>query len=123
MRLVPSPAHWSWWRRHDSLLIGVALVVLLAALTGYNVWAAGVAHRNAATATKVERLSAGACANQKLFYSVFNALVEDTSPHFGSPPAGPIIPGAREKLIGRLYDAERAAAPALRRQGCKVATP
>jgi hypothetical protein len=119
---MPNPAHWSWWRRHDTLLIGAVLVVLLACLAGYNVWVARVTHRNEVTATKVERLTKSQCGETQFLYDFLNALADDTGPGFGSP-AGRVIPGARAKLIGRLHDAERASVPRLKAQGCTVRTP
>lgn len=120
---MPSPRHWSWWRRHEGLLIGLAVCVLLAGLAGYNLWLAGVTKRNDATATKVSRLTAGQCAQTRLLYALLNALAADTSPAFGSPPGRPPVPGARARLIGQLYAAERASTERLAAQGCHVTAP
>lgn len=123
--------------RHRDLLIIAGLAIALAMVVGYNVWASQVSARNARTAavarqadrkatrtaTKVNRLSSGQCATTKLFYRLFNALAEDTSPSFGSPEGGPPIPGARDRLIGELYEAERASIKPLAAQGCKVPAP
>lgn len=113
----------SWLRRHDTLAIAAVLVLVLAGVAGYNLWAARIAHRNDVVARQVQHLTKAACAQTRLFYDVFNALVIDSSPAFGSPPDGPPIAGHRAKLIGRLFDAERAAAAPLRSQGCNIATP
>lgn len=113
------------------VLIGLAL------LAGYQVWAYRQSGRNAKAVkvakqadrkatravTTTKGLSKAACGNARLFYRLFNALVEDTTPAFGSPPDGPPIPGAREKLIGELYAAERRAAAPLRKQGCTIKVP
>lgn len=120
----------SWLRRHDGLVIGAIALVAFAMLAGYNVYAARVSHRNAVAVTqvkklapKVTRLTKGQCGQTRFLYAFLNALAEDSSPAFGSPPDGPPIPGARDRLIGRLYDVERASLPRLKAQGCKVPAP
>lgn len=117
------PHRRTWLRRHVVLVVAIVAVLALGADVGYQVYAARIQHRNAVVATKVERLSASACSSTQFLYDILNALVDDSSPHFGSPPDGPIVPGARVKLIGRLYSAERGTVPRLRKQGCKVTVP
>lgn len=121
---------WAEVKRLADRRVVAAVLVGLAVLFGYQVWAwrqtgrtavavkvAKRADRKATTLTKVQ------CANTQLFYRLFNALAEDSSPAFGSPPGGPIEPGARARLIGQLYAAERQASAPLRRQGCKIKVP
>lgn len=117
----------SWARRHAMLLVACAALGALAIDGGYQIYAARIAHRNAVavtlthkTAAKVNRIAPAVCAQTRLLFTVFNALVEDTGPSFGSPPDGPIVPGARAKLIGRLSAYEAATSATLRKQGCKV---
>jgi hypothetical protein len=107
-------------------LVAVGLAILI----GYQVYVARLVHRNAQTAAavkhlkpKVARLSRVACANTRLYYELLNALAQDTTQSFGSPPDGEVVPGARAQLIHRLYAAERAQLPALRKQGCKITVP
>lgn len=126
--------HGPAWVARARLLLDrrvVAVVVVgLAMLVGYQVYvqrqtkkvdqtAAVVKH----LAPKVARLTKVQCANTRLFYDLFNALAEDSSPHFGSPPDGPIIPGARRRLIEKLYASERATVKPLRKQGCRIDVP
>lgn len=125
-----SARHRSWALRHRDSLIIAALVVALGMLGGYNLWAARVSNRNAATAVKANRTAAtvgkltkGQCGQTRFLYGFLNALAEDSSPSFGSPPDGPIVPGARARLIGQLYAAERASLPRLAQQGCRVTAP
>lgn len=128
--MSPSPRHWSWWRRHADHLVIAGLVVAMAMITGYNVWAKRVTDRNnhtaavaQSTAKKVTRLTAGQCASTRFTFDLFNALAEDSSLHFGSPRDGPIVPGARDGLLRKLYVAERKAAAPLRKQGCRIDVP
>lgn len=127
------------WREARRLLdrrVIAAVLVGLALLLGYQVYAYQQQHRNAAAVITarvaarkadratvvIKRLTKVQCANTRLFYDLFNALAEDSGPHFGSPP-GRIVPGARERLIDKLYEAERAQAPTLHKQGCHVTVP
>jgi hypothetical protein len=110
--------------------VWVLVAVGLAILTGYQVYALRLVHRNAHTAEqvrvlrpKVARLTKVQCANTRLYYELLNALAQDSTSSFGSPPDGKPIPGARHRLIERLYAAERSQLPILRRQGCKVSLP
>jgi hypothetical protein len=112
-----------WLRRRATLVAAVAVSLALGADAGYQVYAARVSHRNAVAVVKVNRLTKAQCSTTRLFYDLFNALVADTTPHFGSPPDGPPTPGARSRLIARLYVAERLAAAPLRAQGCKLDVP
>lgn len=125
-----SAVHRSWARRHLNLLITLALALALGMLGGYNLWAARVSSRNAATAVKanrtantVSKLTKGQCGQTRFLYGFLNALAEDSSARFGSPPDGPPVPGARAKVIGQLYAIERASLPHLAEQGCKVTAP
>lgn len=131
--LAPEPSRPDarpWWRRRAGWLLAAAALLALGIDAGYQVYAARISHQNAVAvaqtkknAAKLTRLTKAQCGSQRLFFDVFNALVEDSSPRFGSPSDGPPIPGARAKLIGRLYAAERLAASPLRKQGCKIAVP
>lgn len=128
--MIDAPPPKSWLRRHGWLLIAAAALIALALDAGYQVYAARVSDRNAkAVATvkviapKVTRLTAGQCGQTRFLYAFLNALALDSSPQFGSPPDGPPIPGARDKLIGELFKVERASLPRLRKQGCKVEAP
>lgn len=128
--MSPSPAHWSWWRRHVAALVALVAMLALVADGGYQVYASRIAHRTATAVTqvkklapKVERLTAAQCGQTQFLYDFLNALAEDTSPSFGSPPDGAIVPGARSELIARLHAAEHASAAPLRKQGCKLRTP
>jgi hypothetical protein len=112
-----------WWRRRAGWLIAAAVLIAVGAEAGYQVYVARIQHRNDVTATKVERLTKAQCGQTQLLYDFLNALAEDSSPSFGSPPEGPIVPGARARLIGRLHAAEHASTGRLRRQGCTVQTP
>lgn len=118
-----------WIRRRAGWLLAAAALVALGADAGYQVYAARIAHRNAAAvvtskrnAAKIGRLTKAQCGTTQLFYDLFNALAEDSSPHFGSPP-GRIVPGARVRLIEQLYNAERQSAAPLRKQGCQIRVP
>jgi aminopeptidase-like protein len=113
----------SWWRRHRDALILTGLGLLLAMSGGYNIYAARISHRNDVVASKVARLTAAQCGETQFLYDFLNALAADTGPHFGSPSDGPPVPGARTKLIGKLHGIERATAPGLRHQGCRVSVP
>lgn len=120
----------SWARRHVWIIAATLAILALSLDAGYQVYASRIAGQNAATAAAVEKIAPKVttltkvqCANTRLFYEVFNALVEDSSPSFGSPRDGPPSPGARRRLIDRLYASEREAAKPLRAQGCKVSTP
>lgn len=126
--------HQPGWIERARLLLDrrvVAVVLVgLAVLVGYQVYAQRQAHKVDHTAAVVKqiaprviRLTRVQCTNSQLFYDFFNALAEDSSPRFGSPPDGPIIPGARRKMIERLYDAERVVVKPLRKQGCRIAVP
>lgn len=125
------PAHRrTFVRRHAVLLVAIAALVTLGIDAGYQVYAARISHQNAAAvattkrnAAKIARLSKAQCSQTQLLFDVFNALAADSSPRFGSPPDGPILPGARAALIGRLTVSERATAKALAPQGCRIATP
>jgi hypothetical protein len=106
-----------------AVLVGLALIISYQAWAWHQTERATVAIKKAnRTAVAVKRLTKVQCANTRLFYDVINALAEDSSPAFGSPPTG-IQPGAREALIHRLYESERRQAPALARQGCVVRVP
>lgn len=109
-----------WARRHPAVVVAALALLALAIDAGYQVYAARIQSRNADTATKVAQVSAGQCGTTKLLYVILNALAADSSPRFGSPPDGPVIPGARALLIGQLTAAERASVAGLRRQGCDV---
>lgn len=111
---------WTFVKRHQNRLGVVVLLGLLVLLSGYQVYAWRVQHRNATTAEKVETLSEGQCDTTILLYRLLNALMDDTSPSFGSPPDGPIIPGARTALIESVRNAENASLAGLRKQGCTV---
>lgn len=118
-----------WWRRRAGWLLAAAALLALGADAGYQVYAARIQHRNAVAVTqtqrnaaKITRLTKAQCANTQLLYDFFNALAEDSSPHFGSPP-GRVVPGARQRLIGKLYSSERLASAPLRRQGCAIKVP
>jgi hypothetical protein len=106
----------------DRRVLAAVLVAVLC-IGGYQVYAQRQAGKVAKVTTTVEHMTDAQCSTARLFYAVFNALVEDSTPRFGSPPDGPIIPGARLALIQRLYNSERATIPGLRRQGCKVPMP
>lgn len=118
---------WKFIRRnHDKLGLAV-LVGLVLLLAGYQVYAWQVQHRNArvavvatSTAAKVQKLSQGQCNQTVLLYQLLNALMEDTSPAFGSPPDGPPVRGARQTLINRVHSAERTSIQALEKQGCHI---
>lgn len=119
----------SWLRRHDGLVIGSIALVAFAMLAGYQVYAARISHRNADAVTQVKklaprvtRLTKGQCGQTRFLYAFLNALAEDSSPQFGSPHGAP-VPGARARLIGRLYAAERASLPRLKAQGCVITAP
>lgn len=117
----------------DRRVIATVLVGL-AILVGYQVYAYRQTHRNAhavvvakkalttarKSASGLKRLSKSQCGSTVLLYDLLNALMDDTSPRFGSPPDGPVIPGARAKLIGQVHAAEQASFKALRKQGCKI---
>lgn len=125
-----SARHRSWVRRHDGLVIGAIALLAYALLAGYNVYAARVSHRNAVAVTqvkrlapKVVRLTKAQCGQTVFLYAFLNALAEDSSPAFGSPPDGTIVPGARARLIAQLYAAETATRPALKAQGCRIVVP
>lgn len=115
----------------------ITIVLLgLALLTGYQVYAYRASHRNAhagvvaktaaktsqKNATKLRQLTKAQCAQTGLLYTLLNALMDDSSPRFGSPPDGPIVPGARAKLIQQVHTAEGASNSALREQGCHIPT-
>lgn len=110
----------TWVRRRAGWLLAAAALLALGLDAGYQVYAARISSRNEATASKVAQMSTAACGSTKLLYVIFNALAEDASPRFGSPPDGPIVPGARARLIGQLHASERASVPQLQRQGCDV---
>jgi hypothetical protein len=121
---------WAELKRLADRRVVAAVIVGLAVLIGYQVWVQRQTHRTATAVKVAKRADAKAttltkvqCANTRLFYRLFNALAEDSSPAFGSPPDGPIVPGARARLIGQLYAAERVASAPLRRQGCTIKVP
>ena len=103
----------------DRRLVAVVLIGL-AFLVGFQVYAYRQQHRNADVAETVETLSKGQCDQTILLYQLLNALMDDTSPRFGSPADGPIIPGARAALIQSVHNAENASLAGLRQQGCDV---
>lgn len=114
--------------RDRRLIAGI--LVGLAILVGYQVYAYRQQHRvahvvqvAAKTAAKVQKLSKAQCGQTVLLYTLLNALMEDTSPRFGSPPDGPVIAGARAQLIQEVRTAEENSYKALRKQGCRINTP
>lgn len=134
---VSTPRQRAWLRRHGWIVAALCMALALGIDGGYQIYAARISSRNAraaettkrnaktiaATAEKVTKLSKAACAQTQLLFDVFNALAVDSSPRFGSPPDGPILPGARTALIGRLTVSERTTAKALKGQGCRITTP
>lgn len=134
---MSTPRQRAWLRRHGWVVAAACMALALGIDGGYQVYAARISHRNAdavatskrnaaklaATVRKVSKLSKAQCSQTQLLFDVFNALAEDASPRFGSPPDGPIQPGARRALIGRLTVSERATAKALKGQGCRITTP
>lgn len=120
----------------DSSVKRVIAIVLvgLAVLTAYQVYAYRTSHRNAhavvvakkaqttaaKNAAKLRRLTKAQCGSTQLLYTLLNALMDDSSPGFGSPAGGPIVPGARDALIHRVHAAEAASYTALRKQGCRI---
>lgn len=116
----------AWLALFDRRVLA-AVIVLLAVLVGYQVYAYRQQHRVASavttskrTAAKLKKLTAAQCGQTVLLYTLLNALMDDSSPHFGSPVGAPTIPGARTKLIAQVLSVERVSTAALRKQGCKI---
>lgn len=116
----------AWLSRFDRRVL-VIVAVGLAVLIGYQVYAYRQQHRVAvavstskSTATKLRRLTAAQCGQTVLLYTLLNALMDDSSPHFGSPAGRAAIPGRRAKLIAQVRAAEKASTAELRRQGCRI---
>lgn len=120
---VPQP----WWYLVSDRRVLLLVVLGLALLAGYQVWAQGQSQKVSVAVkqsnqntVKLARLTSAQCAQTLAFYTLINQLLDDSSPHFASPVGGPIIPGARSDAIARVRDLEEQSYAQMRTQGCKI---
>lgn len=109
-----------WCHDHIGWTVAIGVLIGVLAIGSYQFAVYNTAQANKTARSKVTQLTKGACGTDKFTFQLFNNLVLDSTPHFGSPQNGPIVPGARTEAINNLFHLQRQAAAGLKKQGCDL---